>query len=118
MASANIAVINRNSVLERVIFLNERKKTKMNQENVRVEQMLQLIEPLTPIEKIRLVTKVISDLETPLKMAINTKSPLQSVYGCCADLAPVPSAEEIDQMRQEVFADFGQDKDLSSEEAL
>ncbi|MBM3237215.1 hypothetical protein FJZ31_13060 [Candidatus Poribacteria bacterium] len=34
------------------------------------------------------------------------KRPLRSAYGICADLGPAPSAEEIDEMRREVFKNF------------
>ncbi len=35
--------------------------------------------------------------------------PLRSLYGALADLGPAPSAEDIDEMRQEAWANFPAD---------
>jgi len=93
------------------------------QESIILEQMIELVRKLTPLEKVQLIEKIVPDLETSLEeMSAGRLSPehfgingtksrtrmgsLRSVYGICADLGSAPSAEEIDETRREVFENF------------
>ena len=77
---------------------------------VSLEQVLTLAKQLTPVEKIQLIESVMPDLktflQTQMKSANINRHPLRSAYGICADLGPAPSAEDIDEMRREVFKNF------------
>ena len=75
-------------------------------EQVSLEQVLHLARQLSPLEKVKLIEQVIPDLENHLSPQGTPRRPLRSVYGLCADLGAAPSAEDIDEMRQEVFSDF------------
>ena len=78
----------------------------MESENVTLEQVLKLAKQLSPLEKVQLIEQVAPDLEAPLEAFSKGKRPLQSAYGICADLGPAPSAEEIDEVRKEIFKNF------------
>jgi len=65
-----------------------------------VEQALQL----SPLERIRLIERVLPTLEGELSPKPHT--PLRSLYGALAHLGPAPSAEEIDEARREAWANF------------
>ena len=68
-----------------------------------VEQALQL----SPLERIRLIERVLPTLEGELSPKPHT--PLRSLYGALAHLGPAPSAEEIDEARREAWANFPRD---------
>lgn len=57
------------------------------------------------IEKVRLMERLMADLEQEITQGEFTK-PLPSWRGLCADLGSAPSAEEIDAVRQEVWGTF------------
>ena len=78
----------------------------MKQESVTLEQALKLTKQLTSLEKVQLIEKVIPDLEASLEAVGVGRRSLRSAYGICADLGPAPSAEDIDEMRREVFENF------------
>ena len=78
----------------------------MESENVTLEQVLKLARQLSPLEKVQLIEQVIPDLEAPLETLSKRKRPLRSARGICADLGPAPSAEEIDEVRKEMFKNF------------
>jgi len=78
----------------------------MAQERITLEQVLTLVKQLTPFEKVQLIEKMMPDLKVSLQAISIGKRPLRSAYGICADLGPAPSAEEIDEMRREVFKKF------------
>jgi len=65
-----------------------------------VEQALNL----SPLEKVRLMERLVVTLETDLKK--QDKRPLDTLHGLCADLGSAPSAEEIDEVRREVWRNF------------
>jgi len=50
------------------------------------------------------VLQIISSTEAP-----QPKKPTKSCLGALAHLGPAPSAEEIDESRSEMFANFGRD---------
>ena len=88
----------------------------MNQESVTLDQVLRQAKQLTSLEKVQLIEQVLPDLEASFdSVSVNKlkeaksrtdRRPLRSTYGICADLGPAPSAEDIDEMRQEVFKNF------------
>lgn len=67
----------------------------------RLEDALQLALELSPLDKVRLMKQVASTLEQEL--AQGEVKPLPSLYGALADLGTAPSAEEIDEVRREMW---------------
>jgi hypothetical protein len=65
-----------------------------------VEQALQL----TPVEKAQLLEKLASTLKQEL--AGDQKQPLKSLYGLWADLNVDISADDIDEIRREMWSNF------------
>lgn len=62
---------------------------------------------LPPLQKIRLVERLMSVLETELAaVAPESSSPKRSLFGVLAPFGPAPSTEEIDAARQEAWATF------------
>lgn len=59
---------------------------------------------LSPIEKVRLMECLAATLEQDLKE--QRKAPLPSLHGLLADLGPAPSAEDIDEVRREMWSNF------------
>jgi hypothetical protein len=76
----------------------------MGKDTISLEQVVALARQLSPIDKIKLIERVIPDLEDHLRVP-SPGRPLRSVYGLCADLGSAPSAEDIEAMRREVFKD-------------
>ena len=69
-----------------------------------LQEVLQLAQQLTPIDKVRLIQQLTPDLERELS---ETKpKPKKSLLGLCADLGQAPSAAEIDRTRNEVWGSF------------
>ncbi len=69
-----------------------------------LETIIQQAKQLTPWEKMRLIQAISPDIE---KALIQTeKKPKRSLLGICADLGQAPSAEEIDEIRQEIWSKF------------
>ena len=56
-------------------------------------------------DKARLAEKLNEVLERDLKQD-EVKKPKRSLYGLCADLGTAPSAEDIDEVRGEVWSNF------------
>jgi len=71
---------------------------------VTLEEALSLIKRLSPLDKVRLIEQITTDIKRELMAA--PPAPRKSLWGLCADLGPAPSAEEIDQARQEEWANF------------
>ncbi len=71
---------------------------------VTLEEALSLAKRLSPLDKVRLIEQITSEIKREL-MAAPT-APRKSLWGLCADLGPAPSAEEIEQARQEEWANF------------
>ncbi len=68
------------------------------------EEVVNLALSLTPVEKVRLVERVMKTLERDIETV--QPKPKRSLLGLCADLGPAPSAEEIDEARREAWANF------------
>ena len=66
------------------------------------ELMPQLLN-LSPQEKIRLITRLANTLEHDLEGVAHQR---QSLYGLCADLGAVQSAQDIDEARRVVWGNF------------
>ncbi|GAA6616354.1 hypothetical protein [Scytonema sp. NUACC26] len=69
-----------------------------------LQEVLNLAKQLSSVEKVRLIQLLAPDIESEL--VSNTPTPRQSLWGICADLGQAPSAEEIDTVRSEEWADF------------
>ncbi|MGB3206330.1 MAG: hypothetical protein WBB28_15175 [Crinalium sp.] len=69
-----------------------------------LEQIIEQAKQLTPREKMRLIQAISPDIQEALiKPEIK---PRRSLLGICANLGEAPSAEEIDQIRQEIWSNF------------
>ena len=71
---------------------------------VTLEEALDVVKQLSPVDKARLIERIVPDIEREL--AAMPPAPRKSLYGLCADLGTAPSAEEIDQARSEAWAGF------------
>jgi hypothetical protein len=69
-----------------------------------LDEVLNLAKKLSPRDKIRLIENMAPEIERDL-LSSQTK-PLKSLWGLWADLGPAPSAEEIDEIRREEWANF------------
>jgi hypothetical protein len=67
------------------------------------EQLVNAALRLTPIEKVRLVERVVSTLENDLTVE---KTPKRSLLGLWADLGAAPTSEDIDEARREIWGNF------------
>jgi len=71
---------------------------------VTLEQVISMARQLPPLEKIRLIEQMAPEIERDMLSQRPLK--LKSLLGLCADLGPAPSAEEIDDIRHEMWAGF------------
>jgi hypothetical protein len=69
-----------------------------------LEVVVEMVKQLSPIDKVRLLGRVIPDLEAAIGGA--ERKPLRFSYGALADLGSAPSAEEIDEVRREMWRGF------------
>jgi hypothetical protein len=69
-----------------------------------LEQVVSLARQLPPVEKIRLIERMVPEIERDM---LSQRLPRRkSLLGLCADLGPAPSAEDIVEIRREMWADF------------
>jgi len=69
-----------------------------------LEQVVSLARQLPPVEKIRLIERLVPEIERDM---LGQRPPRRkSLLGLCADLGPAPSAEDIVEIRREMWADF------------
>ena len=69
-----------------------------------LEQVVSLARQLPPVEKIRLIERMVPEIERDM---LGQRPPRRrSLLGLCADLGPAPSAEDIVEIRHEMWADF------------
>ena len=66
---------------------------------VTLEQVIALARQLPPLETVRLIERIAPEIERD----IHQQQPLKSLLGLRADLGPVPSAEDIDEIRFEMW---------------
>ena len=71
-----------------------------------VEHIAQMIHKLSPSEKFELVKLIIVDIQSVVHDKTPQNPSLHSAYGICSDLQPVPSKDDITQMRKEIFSGF------------
>jgi hypothetical protein len=69
-----------------------------------LEEVVGLAKQLSPVDKLRLLERVIPDLEATLPAA--QQRPLRSSYGALAAFGAAPSAEDIDEVRREMWKNF------------
>jgi hypothetical protein len=72
--------------------------------SVTLEQVVSLARQLPPLEKIRLIEQMAPEIERDMLSQQPFKR--KSLLGLCADLGPAPSAQDIDEIRREMWADF------------
>ena len=65
-----------------------------------LEQVVSLARQLPPVEKIRLIERMVPEIERDM---LGQRPPRRkSLLGLCADLEPAPSAEDIVEIRHEM----------------
>ncbi len=69
-----------------------------------LEQVVSLARQLPPVEKIRLIERMVPEIERD--MLGQRPSRRRSLLGLCADLGPPPSTEDINEIRREMWAGF------------
>lgn len=69
-----------------------------------LEQVTEAAMRLPPLDKLRLIERLASALESDIVAA--KPAPKRSLFGAMTDLGPAPSAEEIDEARREAWANF------------
>lgn len=69
-----------------------------------LDEALALVEKLSPLDKVRLLEKLASTLESDL--AQTQVEPLESLYGLWADLNIDISEDDIAQARREMWSNF------------
>ncbi len=67
------------------------------------EDVVSIALQLTPLEKVRLVERIVATLEHDLTPPA---PPAKSLYGILAHLGSSPSADDIDEARREMWGDF------------
>ena len=77
----------------------------MAAKSVSVEEVVTLARRLSPRDKLRLVERVLPDLDDALTEDTG-RICRRSLLGLCADLGSAPSAEDIDTLRQEIWKGF------------
>lgn len=80
-------------------------------DEITFDHVLDLAQRLRPIDQARLVARLAPKMESLLDQVepMTTPQPRQSLRGLLADLGPAPSAEDIDEVQQEMWATFGQE---------
>ncbi|WP_254563832.1 hypothetical protein [Oscillatoria sp. HE19RPO] len=69
-----------------------------------LEQVLQLAKQLSLSDKVRLIEQLAPEIQRELPPTDSQAR--RSLWGLCADLGTAPSAEEIDEARRDVWANF------------
>jgi hypothetical protein len=73
----------------------------VSQSAINLESVIELARQLNPLDKLRLVERVIPDLEPTLRAS--SPYPLKTYYGALSDLGPAPSADDIAEVRRDMF---------------
>jgi len=71
---------------------------------VTLEQVISLAWRLPLVERVRLIERMAPQIERDMLRQRTVKR--KSLLGLCADLGPAPSAEEIDEIRHEMWVGF------------
>jgi hypothetical protein len=70
------------------------------------QSVLEMLRQLPPRDRLKVIAQALPEAERELPEKVR---PLNSLWGICADLGFAPSAEEIDEVRREMWASFGRD---------
>lgn len=70
------------------------------------QAVLEMLRQLPPRDRLKVIAQALPEAERELPEKVR---PLKSLWGICADLGSAPSAEEIDEVRREMWASFGRD---------
>jgi hypothetical protein len=73
-----------------------------------MDEVIEWAEHLSVLEKAQLLEQLAATLAQDLRAA---PAPGGSLYGALADLGPAPSADEIDEVRREMWANVGEGED-------
>jgi len=74
---------------------------------VTLEEALDVVKQLSPVDKARLIEQIVPDIERELVASPRAlPTARKSLWGVCADLGPAPSSEDIVQARREEWANF------------
>jgi hypothetical protein len=78
---------------------------------VTLEEVLRLARQLRPVDQARLIARLAPLMAEALDRTEEHPIPAscEPLYGLLADLGPAPSAEEIDEVRREMWSGFGAD---------
>jgi len=71
---------------------------------VTLNEVLNLATQLFSVDKVRLMQHILTEIEQALMN--DQEKPRRSLWGLCADLRAAPSAEDIDEARREIWANF------------
>jgi len=80
----------------------------MSTTQISFEQVLELAKKLPPIDQARLVARLAPNMEKLLEQVDSSSTKRASLRGLLADLGQAPSSEEIDEVRREMWAGFGE----------
>ena len=69
-----------------------------------LEEVFNLVKQLSLIDKVRLIERVAPEIKREL--IVVKPSPKKSLWGLCADLGTAPSADDIERVRREEWANF------------
>lgn len=83
---------------------NNSNGSKTEKEQSSLEDAWGLAVQLSALDKVELIQRLMDDVKTELQGVVPT--PRRSLLGVLAHLGPAPSAEDIDEMRKEAFANF------------
>jgi hypothetical protein len=64
------------------------------------DEVLQKLQELPPREQLKVIAKALPEIEEGLS---EKNQPRKSLLGLLTDLGPAPSADEIDQVRKEIW---------------
>ncbi|MEZ4736065.1 MAG: hypothetical protein R3E79_53940 [Caldilineaceae bacterium] len=80
-------------------------------DEVTFDQVFQLAQQLAPVDQARLVARLAPKIEWFLEQTekIANTQMRQPLRGLLADLGTAPSADEIDEVQQEMWATFAQE---------
>jgi hypothetical protein len=76
----------------------------MTEKITTLNEVFALVDDLSPLDKVRLMEKIATSLKVNIREEF--QQPIESMYGICADLGTAPSAEDIDEVRREIWANF------------
>jgi hypothetical protein len=68
------------------------------------DKAIKLLRELPPREQLKVIVEILPELEMMLSESLG--KPRRSLLGLCADLGRAPSAEEIDEARKGIWAEF------------